>query len=623
LSSGTAYYGVAEWGKEQVVAGINRTQQTVAFRLDPINEPVTCHLQLAGQLVSGHKTFWFCMWVLGKQDYTSGRPDFPVMANAPKNGMPAMFIISVALHPDTLGGKRIPATNWFHGGGGSAVDHTANSTRHFNITPEKGILVSHNDDFPRLITDGDSVLMVSSRSKWFGWSKKHDPFDPEYVVTTGDTIINYTQRRIIWINNWLVKNYRVDPDHIALQGYSMGSAGASALAKAYPDYFSSICAFNNGFRGTEESDPETIHGTIAENLPTNLKGPDGEVIHMNQVWDMTTPISKSRDLPLFRTWAGKNDNNNRMHWAPDLIKQYRKADSLAYGMQISWDERLHVYETLGMHWIHGYSDTAQTYRDNLAYQEYFSNRQSYPAFYNHRLYPNNNDPGSGSPGINQGDGDNWGTWGGWHNWDLQEITDETDRWEVTAWLTGEAAYANDICPHQSLTSDLAIRRPQQFNPEPGSAVKWYVIDLSRDDTLQQGNARVDANGLVHASGITLYRDPRRVRIQFVSGSLTSVHRPLSDWEASKWRLGQNYPNPFHTSTTIEFQANGNEAVKLVIYDYLGQKVKDLINERTPAGPHTAVWDGTDDKGKRLSTGLYFFQLQIGSYTITKKCLLLR
>ena len=233
LDSGPAYYAVVEWGQTQATAGVNRTQDLVSFNYDPIHEPVTCHLQMTETLISGHKTFWFAMWLLGRDEHWSSRPDFPVMANGHKNGMPAMFIVSTALGIDTTGGTLIPATNWFHGGGGTANAHTANKTKHFNIAPEQGISVSHNDDFPRLVTDGQNTIIIPSRSKWFGWAKMHDPFDPNFSLTQSDTIVNYTQRRILWINDWLVKHFNVDPTRIALQGYSMGSAGASALGKAF------------------------------------------------------------------------------------------------------------------------------------------------------------------------------------------------------------------------------------------------------------------------------------------------------------------------------------------------------------------------------------------------------
>ncbi|MEQ1747268.1 MAG: hypothetical protein ABMA02_17690 [Saprospiraceae bacterium] len=523
VSSGSAYYAVVLWGNTAVTAGVNRTQNPVTFTYDPVNDPVTCHLQLTNTLSSNHKANWYCLWVLGKQDHWAGRPDFPVMANLPKNGMPAMFIVSEALNTDTTGGKRIPATHWFHGGGGSAIQHTADKAKQFNIAPQVGISVSHNDDFPqKLVYQGDTVFS-SARTQWFGWAKAHNPFDPGFSASPGDTIINYTQRRILWINNWLINHYRVDADRVALQGYSMGSGGASALGKLAPNLFSTVCAFNNGFRRVNEETITAILGSVEDNLPTNLRDANNQIVRMNEVMDMNTPISATaRDLPLFRTWAGKTDNNDRMFWGPDLVAQYRKADSLGWGMQISWDERPHVYDMLGYHWIDAIGANTQTFRDNLAIQESFNSKQAFPAFFNHRLEAQNNNPGTGLLGINLGDGDNWGTWGGYHNWELSTLTDENGKWGVTASLTFGAPFANDNCPTNSLTADMAVRKPQQFKPVAGKTLQWTVKDAATGNVLQNGTTMVRPNGLVVLPQVTVYRDNiRRVRIEITDQSVAA------------------------------------------------------------------------------------------------------
>lgn len=538
-ATGSAYYAVVEWGSATATPGVNRTQNPVAYTYDPVNDPVNCHLQFSGNLPSEHKSNWYCLWAYGRQEHWAGRPDFPVMANAFKNGMPGMFIVSEAIGMDTTGGKRIPATNWFHGGGGTALQHAADKWSHVNIAPQTGISISHNDDFPqKLIYDGDTTFS-SSRSLWFGWTKAHNPFNPNFSAAPGDTVINYTQRKILWINNWLIKHYRVDPDRIALQGYSMGSGGASALGKAYPNFFSTVCAFNNGYRGGAEPTSENIVGSAAENLPTNLRRANNEVVHINEVFDLTTPISPARDLPLFRIWAGKTDNNDRMHWGSDLVSQYRKADSLGLGAQISWDERPHTYETLGYHWINDKpAPEEQTFRDNLAFQENFNSKQSYPAFFNHRLDAQNNNPGTGVFGINTGDGDNWGTWGGYHNWDPAGIVDEAKTWEVTAWLTANAVFDNDNCPHNALTADLAIRKPQQFLPAAGKTLNWTVQDETNGQVLQSGVTTVHNDGLVALPQVLVFvENVRRVRIR-VSDPSVAASEPENTFPSAKIQ-----PNP--------------------------------------------------------------------------------
>lgn len=616
-AAGTAYYAVIEFGKTTATVGVNRTTNAMAYNYDPINDPVTCHLQLTQTLSSGHKVNWYGLWTLGRREHWAGRPDFPVMANAFKNGMPAMFIVSEALTMDTTGGKKIPATNWFHGGSGTAIQHTADKTQHFNIVPQQGISVSHNDDFPHMTINNGDTIAYSARTLWFGWTTRHNPFDPSFNAAPGDTVINFTQRRIIWINNWLLKRYNVDPDRIALQGYSMGSAGASALGKAFPDFFSTVCAFNNGFRAALEPTSESIIGTIAENLPTNLRRANGEAVRMTEVFDMTTPTSSARDFPLFRTWAGKTDNNERMFWGPDLVAQYRKADSLGYGQQISWDERPHTYETLGYHWIRDLTLSGQTLRDNLSFQENFNRKQSFPAFFNHRREAKNNNPGTGKLGINNGDGDNWGTWGGWHNWDLRDIVDATGRWEVTAWLTDGALFANDNSPHTSLAADLAIRKPQQFKPPAGRQLQWSVTRISNGQVLQSGTTTVGAEDLVSLTGITVFKDPDRVRIR-VSDPTVAVESRDSEILPTEFSLSQNYPNPFNPSTVIRFQLPVNSHVTLKVYDVNGREVATLVDDEMAAGNHAVTFSPN-----HTASGLYFYKLTAGKFSQIRKAVLMR
>jgi chitodextrinase len=90
-------------------------------------------------------------------------------------------------------------------------------------------------------------------------------------------------------------------------------------------------------------------------------------------------------------------------------------------------------------------------------------------------------------------------------------------------------------------------------------------------------------------------------------------------------LAQNYPNPFATTTTISFhlglEASG--AVSLRVYDVTGALVTTLVDEPLPPGRHHVVWDGSDGRGKRVATGLYFYQLRCRDFASTKKLLLIR
>jgi flagellar hook assembly protein FlgD len=90
-----------------------------------------------------------------------------------------------------------------------------------------------------------------------------------------------------------------------------------------------------------------------------------------------------------------------------------------------------------------------------------------------------------------------------------------------------------------------------------------------------------------------------------------------------FELKQNYPNPFNPSTDIVFSLEQTSDISLTIFNVLGQKVKVLANESKQAGTHSLSWDGRDEMGALVSTGLYFYTLTDGSKSITKKMALMK
>jgi hypothetical protein len=95
--------------------------------------------------------------------------------------------------------------------------------------------------------------------------------------------------------------------------------------------------------------------------------------------------------------------------------------------------------------------------------------------------------------------------------------------------------------------------------------------------------------------------------------------------ASADHLGQNYPNPFNPQTTIDYTISGATHVRVDIFDTAGRRVRRLVDEdQTPeTGGHRVSWDGTDDRGVRVASGIYFYRLKAGTYTKTHKMVLLR
>lgn len=88
-------------------------------------------------------------------------------------------------------------------------------------------------------------------------------------------------------------------------------------------------------------------------------------------------------------------------------------------------------------------------------------------------------------------------------------------------------------------------------------------------------------------------------------------------------LKANYPNPFNPTTSITYALKSPDRVELAVFNTKGQKVKTLVNEAKAAGNHQIVWDGTDDNGYRVSSGVYFSRMTAGSYTASHKMILMK
>jgi len=87
---------------------------------------------------------------------------------------------------------------------------------------------------------------------------------------------------------------------------------------------------------------------------------------------------------------------------------------------------------------------------------------------------------------------------------------------------------------------------------------------------------------------------------------------------AEFSLSQNYPNPFNPSTSIEYTVVSSEYVSLIVYDVLGNEVKTLVNEKKDAGSYRVNFDATS-----LSSGVYFYKIQAGSFNQVRKMMLLR
>ncbi len=142
--------------------------------------------------------------------------------------------------------------------------------------------------------------------------------------------------------------------------------------------------------------------------------------------------------------------------------------------------------------------------------------------------------------------------------------------------------------------------------DPGSAVKIDIADWNEDGLDDIILGEIYGNIIVYLNrGIPTGFDDK------------PLPRPES------FRLEQNYPNPFNPVTTIRFSLQKPANVSLIIYNSVGQRVKTLVTGFLPKGEFLRRWDGKNDSGSNVSSGVYFYCLEAGKVSRTMKMILIR
>ena len=178
------------------------------------------------------------------------------------------------------------------------------------------------------------------------------------------------------------------------------------------------------------------------------------------------------------------------------------------------------------------------------------------------------------------------------NIDLLDGHVDLDRAE---WQTVEIAFS-DLIIGKSEDSVLSTRRG---------------LDVPIEEIRIQGNLEG-----------TFYLDEMRFVSQIETETGTAVTEEY-DATPDAFALEQNYPNPFNSSTTLRFSLPAPAHVELAVYNLSGQRLATLVEREQATGTHQVRWDGTDDAGRAVATGIYVYRMRAGEAQRTRKLLLLR
>jgi hypothetical protein len=162
-----------------------------------------------------------------------------------------------------------------------------------------------------------------------------------------------------------------------------------------------------------------------------------------------------------------------------------------------------------------------------------------------------------------------------------------------------------------------------YDTEFGTAKEMpiWVVDMQL-----KSNGNYLVGGYVNAHRSMVYGvffRPAKAFIAEIEGIPLSVEDDKNPGLPEQVSLLQNYPNPFNPTTSIQFALNQSDDVTLSIYDILGRKVNTLYTGTLAAGNHSITWNGTDESGDVVGTGVYFYRLETSVNTISKQMLLLK
>lgn len=518
--SSREFFAVVRNGNTAISAS-NRTSSAISFTYDPVNLPVSCHLQLSGVTSRGYPFRTFALWVDGNDDPNSSRRDFPVMANAAKNGAPHVF--TVFEPKDGLPRGRYPAVICLHGGGpsGSHWSWAPESVHYANTdaTPVGGITVAMDD---RLYVSTNGQVNMDRPTNWFGWWTGMNPTS-NVNPSNSAVVVPYTLRRLLWTIDWLQNRspYTIDPLRTAIMGNSMGGSGTLLLSRFRPERFSAATAFV-----PQHYTPETgqrLFGTPAQNLVTSEVGPGGVQLRVNDFFNPVVRLSPThRDFCLTRIFRGRRDE--AVEWGPVGIQLFNEMNAARWGTHLFWDNRDHTasdwttdnpqnaWVDIG-EWV----APVRTKRSGAPYQAQFRADQSFPGFFDDDQDPilpgrqptlGNGSPESGTP---------WGTWGGYFDWDTTTIVDTQAMWECTIFLNSLSGATIDHFPGTTVIAGLTIRKPQAFRPS--NVVTWTLRDLATGALRQSGTATVGTDGVVAINNLTIPKDPQRVRLTVLASQM--------------------------------------------------------------------------------------------------------
>jgi len=204
----------------------------------------------------------------------------------------------------------------------------------------------------------------------------------------------------------------------------------------------------------------------------------------------------------------------------------------------------------------------------------------------------------------------------WYNFGWEIDTAHTITFQVLIYDPGYVTTADGDCLIKFQYKNF---HPGVYGTDSTSPINYITVGF-QDHTATRGLQYVYS---------TTYSPGSQTITNNTALLITSQYdNPISDIDevvisGKLFELSKNYPNPFNPTTNISFTIPKKSIVNLSVYNIKGQKVKTLANDAYPAGKHNLIWNGNDENGHEVSSGVYFYHINASEYKATGKMLLLK
>jgi hypothetical protein len=158
------------------------------------------------------------------------------------------------------------------------------------------------------------------------------------------------------------------------------------------------------------------------------------------------------------------------------------------------------------------------------------------------------------------------------------------------------------------------------NGSPITISQGQTVNVPRTITMNTAWEAANCRVVVFVQNNT---DKKVQNAEYIETStLTGVGEPINGVPTT-FDISQNYPNPFNPETNIDFAVAKPSYVTVGVYDLLGQEVKTLVAEEKATGTYSLRWNGLDNLGRSVPSGMYLYRMTAGSYSATRKMMLLK